>query len=153
MTFAYSLSDPIGYRATFGLIALQSDETIEHDFRRLLPTDGVSLYVSRVPSGLEVTGDTLAEMAEALPAAAGLFPRPVTFDAVGYGCTSGTSVIGASKVADLIGSGCKTRAVTEPVSALIAACRHLSVNRLAFLSPYIREVSERLRSRAGRGRY
>ena len=145
MKYAYDLSAPIGHKATLGLIALQADETIEHDMRRLLPLDGVAFYVSRVPSGLEVTGDTLAEMANSLPTAAGLFPKSVSFDAVGYGCTSGTSVIGAQKVADLVRNGCSTDHVSEPLTALIAACQSLKVSRLAFLSPYIESVSATLR--------
>lgn len=145
MSFGYSLTGPIGSRATLGLIALQADETIEHDFRRLLPTRDVALYVSRVPSGLEVTSDTLAEMSRDLPDAAGLFPRSVEFDVVGYGCTSGTSVIGAAQVAALVAQGCATRSVTEPLSAVVAACQHLGVSNLAFLSPYIAGVSDHLR--------
>jgi len=127
-----------------GLIVLQSDETIENDFRRILPSE-VTLHVSRVPSGEEVTESTLSEMEHHIGASAGLLPRPARFDAVGYGCTSGTSVIGVKTIADLVHGGADTRAVTEPVSALIAACRHLGVSRLAFLSPYVAEVSSRMR--------
>ncbi|MDH3264688.1 MAG: Asp/Glu racemase [Paracoccaceae bacterium] len=130
--------------ATLGLIVLQEDETLEQDMRRLLPTSA-QLHVSRVPSGKEVTRETLAAMGAELPAAARLFPSAVRFDAVGYGCTSGTAVIGAPRVAELIRSGTETQAVTEPVSALLAACGALGVRRLAFLSPYIAEVSARLR--------
>jgi maleate isomerase len=143
--FDYRMTGPIGSRARLGLIVLQSDETIEHDFRRMVPVDSIDLYVSRVPSGLEVTGDTLRDMENHLPAAAGLFPRGVAFGAVGYGCTSGTSVIGPERVAALVGAGCETAAVTEPVSALVAACATLGVGRLAFLSPYIADVSATLR--------
>ncbi|WP_346911719.1 Asp/Glu racemase [uncultured Roseibium sp.] len=127
-----------------GLIVLQSDETIENDLRRLLPSEA-TLHTSRVPSGEEVTATTLSEMENHIGASAGLLPRPARFDAVGYGCTSGTSVIGVKKIAELVHGGADTRAVTEPVSALIAACRHLGVNRLAFLSPYVAEVSSRMR--------
>ena len=88
--FDYSLEGPIGTRASLALIALQTDETIEHDFRRSFPTEGVSLYVTRVPSGADVTTDTLATMAQALPAAARLLPPELAYDVVGYGCTSGT---------------------------------------------------------------
>lgn len=38
----YRLTGPIGSRATFGLIVLQVDETIEHDFRRLFGMLGAS---------------------------------------------------------------------------------------------------------------
>lgn len=145
-TFDFEIGPPIGTEATLGLIVLQSDETIEHDFRRMLPMSGVALYVSRIASAPEVSSETLAEMEARMPEAAGLLPRPVAFDAVGYGCTSGTSVIGADRIAALVQAGCTTRAVTEPVSALLAACQHLGISRLAFLSPYVEDVSDRLRS-------
>lgn len=128
-----------------GLIVLQSDETIENDFRRLLPSE-VTLHISRVPSGEEVTASTLSEMENHIGQSAGLLPRPARFDAVGYGCTSGTSVIGVKKIADLVHGGANTRAVSEPVSALIAACKYLRVSRLALLSPYLAEVSSRMRN-------
>lgn len=143
--FSFELTGAIGQKACLGLLVLQSDETIEHDFRRLMPVDDVSLYVSRVPSALEVSGETLKTMEAHLPASAGLFPRALAFDVVGYGCTSGTSVIGPARIADLVGLGCQTRAVTEPVSALLAACGALGVGRMAFLSPYVEEVSATLR--------
>ncbi len=145
MTFAYTSAERIGTKATMGLIVLQPDETIEHDFRRMLPVDGVALYVSRIPSATEVTGDTLAQMRANLPGAAALMPRGLQFDVTGYGCTSGTSVIGADAIADLIKEGVTTDAVTEPVSALIAACAALNIQKIGFLSPYIAEVSQTLR--------
>jgi maleate isomerase len=145
MHFTYEETDKIGTRATLGLITLQSDETIEHDMRRMLPIEDVALYVSRVESAPDVSEETLGQMEARLPASAQLFPRPVEFDVVGYGCTSGTSVIGAEKVAELVAIGCATKAVTEPLSALIAACAALGVERLGFLSPYVAEVSDTLR--------
>lgn len=130
---------------TLGLIVLQSDETIEQDIRQILPTE-VQLHTTRVPSGLEVTSDSLQSMEAHLPASAELLPRGLGFDVIGYGCTSGTAQIGAERVAELIRQRATTQAVTEPVTALIAACQALGVRRLAFLSPYVGEVSARLRS-------
>jgi maleate isomerase len=127
-----------------GLIVLQSDETIEPDFRRLIPIRA-DLLVSRVPSGAEVTAETLAAMEAHLSAAAGLFPVAARFAVVGYGCTSGTAQIGAAQVALHVHAGTATQAVTEPVSALIAACRALGLGRLGLISPYIAPVSARLR--------
>ena len=127
-----------------GLIVLQSDRTIEDDFRRLIAPEA-SLLVSRVPSAPDVSRETLAAMEDELPQAAALFPQGHSFDAVGYGCTSGTSVIGAQRIADLVRSGCDTRHVSEPVSALVAACADLGLSRLAFLSPYVEAVSDTLR--------
>ena len=127
-----------------GLVVLSADETIERDFARLLPP-GVTLNTSRVPSGRDVTQDTLTAMKAHLPAAAALLPSADPFDVVAYACTSGASVIGVDRVADLIRQGVETRAVTDPVSALIAACRALGLTRLAVLSPYVPEVSDKLR--------
>ncbi|MDA7426670.1 maleate cis-trans isomerase family protein [Thalassococcus lentus] len=144
--FPYVLGPALGERANLGLIVLQSDETLEHDCRRLFPLDGVAQYVSRVQSAPEVSRETLAEMEADLPRAAGLLPPPVNFDVVGYGCTSGTSVIGAWRVETLVKTGCSTRAVTNPLSALVAACQALGVQRLALLSPYVESVSHGLRA-------
>ncbi len=129
---------------TLGLVVLQSDETIEQDFRHVMPR-GVALHVTRVPSGLEVSQDSLQAMAQSLPAAAGLLPRGLGYDAVGYGCTSGTAQIGAARIAELVREGVDAAHVTEPVSALIAACQSMGITRLAMLSPYVADVSARLR--------
>ena len=148
--FAYDLAPNI--KPMLGLIVLQSDQTIETDFRRLFSAEAVELYFSRVPNDMEVSVETLGTMSEHLPRAAGLFPKPVKFDVVGYGCTSGTSVIGVGNIAKLVKSGCTTAQVTEPVSALVAACGHLGIKRLAFVSPYVETVSQTLRDTlAGHG--
>lgn len=141
----YTLDGPIGTRGTLGLIVLQTDETIEHDFRRLFAAPDISLYVTRVPSGLDVTTDTLATMSAALPAAAGLLPTALQYDVVGYGCTSGTAVIGPDMIARQVKAGCTARHVTEPLSALVALCKEHDISRIAFLSPYVETVSETLR--------
>ena len=131
-----------------GLIALQSDETIETDFRRLIPREA-SLMVSRVPSAPEVSNETLAAMEHHLTASAALFPEDLPFDSIGYGCTSGSAQIGPDTIASRIHAGAKTRSVTEPVTALTHACQSLGLTRLAFLSPYIAPVSQRLRDVLG----
>ena len=139
---SFDLDPPAG--PNIGVVVLQADETLEQDFRRLIPSSA-RLYISRVPSGQEATAETLSAMEARLAGAAELFPRSIHFDAVGYGCTSGAAVIGSGRVADMIRRGAPARAVTEPVSALIAACRALGITRLALLSPYVADVSDRLR--------
>lgn len=126
-----------------GLIALQADETIERDFKSLLP-ENVELLVSRVPSGDEVSSESLAQMESYLAASAALLPRAAQFAVVGYGCTSGTAQIGAARIAELVRQGVAVGPVTEPLSALIAACGALNIRRLAVLSPYVESVSNRL---------
>ncbi|MDX2482121.1 MAG: Asp/Glu racemase [Pseudodonghicola sp.] len=132
-------------RPTLGLVALQVDERIEADFRELLP-NSVDLMVTRIPSGRDVTPQTLAQMEDELPQASALFPGAVAFDVIGYGCTSGAAQIGPDRVASGLRKGARCTHVSEPVSALVAACRALGLRRLALLSPYVDTVSERLRA-------
>ena len=126
-----------------GVIVLQSDETIERDLMAM--RGDADVFVSRVPSGQEVTAETLESMAGHIAASASLFPQTISFDAVGYGCTSGTAQIGVSKIERLVKFGMQTKTVSQPVSALVAACEHLGLKRIAFLSPYIESVSANLR--------
>ena len=95
----------IGQRARLGLIVLESDQTIEPEIADLLGLEGVALYHSRIPSDPEVTPETLARMEANLPATARLLPGTAGLDVVGYGCTSGTTIIGEEKVAQAVRSG------------------------------------------------
>jgi len=142
--YPYRLSAPAGL-PTLGLIVLQVDETIEQDFRRLLPP-GTVLHVSRVPSGAALTPDTIAGMAAHLPAAAALLPPAAQFDTVAYACTSGTTLIGAEHVAALVNGACRTGAVTDPMTAALAAMRALGAGRVALVSPYIAPVAGPIRA-------
>ncbi len=141
-TYSYT-STPDG-SPPLGLVVLQSDETIEHDMRRLLGANAP--YVSRVPSAPVVTAQTLQSMEAHIAASAALLPAAQAFGAVGYGCTSGTAQIGAARIEALVKTGITTAHVTNPLSALVAACTELSLKRLAFVSPYVAEVSDTLRS-------
>ncbi|MGJ8556198.1 MAG: maleate cis-trans isomerase family protein [Sulfitobacter geojensis] len=127
-----------------GLVVLQSDETLERDMRRLLPVEAETL-VSRVASGTELDPQMIAGMECRLTGAAALLPRGAQFAAVGYGCTSATAQIGAARVAALIKAGVATPHVTDPVTALIAACATLRITRLGIITPYVPEISDQLR--------
>lgn len=132
-------------RPRLGLIVLQVDETIEGDFRRLFAPDAARLFVSRVPSGRDLTPDTIAEMAQALPAAAGLLPGSEPLDVVGYACTSGATLIGAARVRALVQGAVAARAVTDPLTAALAAFAALGLARIGIVSPYIPAVADPIR--------
>ncbi|MEM8754456.1 MAG: Asp/Glu racemase, partial [Pseudomonadota bacterium] len=127
-----------------GLVVLQSDETIEQEFRRLIPADA-ALSVSRAASGLEVGEESLRDAASHVAGAATLLPRSGPFDVAAFACTSAAAVVGRSEVDASLRAGVEAKATTDPVEALTAACRSLGLRRLAFLSPYAPAVSERLR--------
>ncbi len=145
MALAFETDEGIGTRATFGLVVLKTDETIEHEFRRFIPDDGVVMYHSRVESAPEVTPETLAKMREDLPRAVSMLPETAPFDVIGYGCTSGATVIGPSGVADGVHRHVPGVRVTEPLSAARAAFKAMGVRKLALLSPYMESVSAALR--------
>lgn len=141
----FDLTGPIGSKATLGLIVLQADETLEQDFRRLFSDRGIAIYVSRIPSGDELSADSIAAMEAELPRAARLLPRAARFDAVAYGCTSGTTLIGAEAVARMLRQGVDTPMVTDPLTAAIAALRALGVKRPGLVTPYVESIAAPVR--------
>ncbi len=143
MSFAYALEEDDPPR--LGLIVLQVDETVEQDFRRLFPPHVARVHFSRVPSGAELTPDSIATMESTLPAAASLLPSARPLDVIGYACTSGTTLIGADRVTELVAQAAQTRAVTDPLTAALAACRTLGLERVGIVSPYIPSVADPIR--------
>ena len=128
-----------------GLIVLQTDESIENEFRAFFNNTGVALYHTRIPNAQKVNPNTLAQMENEIPHVSSLLPE--NLDAIAYGCTSGATIIGEEKVEAAVHSVYPNTPVTNPLSAMLAACRVLGVRRLAFLTPYIEEVSRAMRER------
>ena len=64
----FEIDHGLGARARLGLIVLQTDQTIEHDFSSIFcDKNDVSLYVARIPNAMEVSSKTLRQMAIDLP--------------------------------------------------------------------------------------
>ncbi|MGV6847968.1 MAG: maleate cis-trans isomerase family protein [Marinibacterium sp.] len=139
--FPYELAPDHGGPAVLGLIVLRVDQTVEWDFRRLFAPQTAIVHVSRVPSANDLTPDSISAMADALPVAAGLMPPATRFDAVGYACTSGAAGIGPGRVADLVSGACRTRAVSDPLTAAIAALQAVGARRVGLISPYTSDVA------------
>ncbi len=147
MKLAFETDEGIGTRATMGAIVLATDETLEPEFSRMMDIDGVALYHSRIPMVPEIRADTLALMEADLPASARLLPNSLDFDVIGYGCTSASTVIGSDNVARAIQRVFPDAKVTDPLAAIIAAGRALNVHRLGFITPYLPEVSAKMRDK------
>jgi maleate isomerase len=141
MKLDYDLDGGACGRAAFGVVVLQSDETLEVEFAPLFQDAGIGLYHSRIPFADAVNPDTLSEMKANLPRSVSLFPSATPLDVIAYACTSGTTVIGIEAVENAVRSIQPQAKVTNPVSALLAACTHLGVRRLGFLTPYLPAVS------------
>lgn len=147
MKLDYTLDEHgMASRAALGVIVLQADETLEPEFAPLFDLPGVALYHSRVPCAVEINPENLNRSKRDLPRAAALLPGARPLDVVAYACTSGTTVIGIETVAALLREAHPEARVTNPVTALLAACEALGIRRLGFLTPYLPEVSAAMRA-------
>ncbi|PLX36243.1 MAG: Asp/Glu racemase [Hyphomicrobiales bacterium] len=144
MALPFTTDDGFGARARLGLIVLQADETIEPEFARIMALENVVLHMTRIPMAAEITPETLMSMKANLPAAAALLPE-IPFDAIGYGCTSASTVIGVDGVEAAVRSVHPDAAVSNPISAVLAACEALEAKRIGFVTPYRPDVSAAMR--------
>ena len=124
-----------------GVLVLENDETLEEDLRRVFTPDVARVHFSRVSSQAEVTPETLNAMVETIPSSADLLPKAPNYKAIAYGCTSGTMVIGAETVKDLITNVVDADHITDPFTATRAAINSLGIRRLGLLTPYIPAVA------------
>ena len=144
MTFEYSLDDESYYKNRLGLIVLESDETIEQEFRYILDNT-TSIYHSRIHCDKKVTKDNLKKMEEQLPVSTNLLPN-IPFDVIGYACTSGATFIGSEMISNIIKSQRNCVHVTDPIKAVKAAFNKLNCKNIGFVSPYEKGVTESMRN-------
>ena len=123
----------------------RTDETLEPEFAQMMDLEDVALYHSRIAMAAEVNPETLSRMECDIPASVQLFPPSLDFDVIGYGCTSASTIIGSQNVARAIGSVYPMAQVTNPLVAIIAAGNKLGAKRLGFITPYLPQVTERMR--------
>jgi maleate isomerase len=142
----FALDEGLGRRARLGLIVLATDHTIEHEWRRILAeVDGVAFYQSRIWNDARITPETLTAMEGRLGDAVSVILPGVPLDVVGYGCTSGTMVIGEERVAERVNAVRPEAKVTTPITAAFAAFRAFGARRIAILTPYREDVNAAVR--------
>ncbi|MEM9763131.1 MAG: Asp/Glu racemase [Pseudomonadota bacterium] len=124
-----------------------TNTNLEPDLALLAPP-GVSVHIARlggydvdaVPDEAQMGGLGEAALEEPLRLVAGVRP-----DVILYGCTSATLAHGpafdaamSARAATLAGAPVVTAA-----GAVVAACRHLGLGRIAFASPYVPSLNDR----------
>lgn len=144
--FDFTTDAGAGNRARIGLLVLESDQTMEWEFRALTDLPGVSVYHSRLANDVIVTPETLGRMEAELPIAANLLPGYMGLNAIGYGCTSASTIIGEERVAEIFEEAHPGVPSTNPLSAAKAALNALDVKRLGLLTPYSPEVTEAMQA-------
>lgn len=133
--------DPRPFPHRIGLITLATDHTIEMDFASIVAPRDIGVHVNRIAFANPVTPATLAAMQPDLAAAAALILPDEELDAVVYGCTSASVVIGDAAVRAGIAEGKPGAAVVTPVSAVLAGLRAMGARKLSVLTPYSVETS------------
>jgi maleate isomerase len=123
-------------RGAIGLIVLGIDQTMELEFRRLLPTDGVALYATRIHVANEITPETLWAMHPGIAPATELIMPGLHLDVVAFGCTSAAMTMGEETIFDEIRKVRPDVACTTPVTAALAAFKALGARRIGVLTPY-----------------
>jgi maleate isomerase len=142
---AFDLDAGIGARAAIGLIVLSSDQTIEHEFRRLTALDGVALYQSRIENDSRITPETLMAMRARIAEATDVILPGMALDVVAFACTSASMVIGEERVFELIRSARPEVRCTTPITAAFEAFRALDARRIALLTPYRQDINHFMR--------
>jgi maleate isomerase len=142
----FTLDAGIGKRAAIGLVVLATDHTVEHEWRQMLHLDGVAFYESRIYNDATVTPETLKEMERGIAASAKLILPGEHLDALAYGCTSGTMVIGEERVFEQLREARPGIACTTPVTGALAGMAALGVRRIALLTPYIDRINQMMRA-------
>ncbi|MFX0545708.1 maleate cis-trans isomerase family protein [Roseovarius sp. S1116L3] len=141
----YALNDGAGGGgARLGLIVLATDETLEFEARQMLAGREVQLLHARIPVAAQITPNTLAQMDAAMPVAAALLPQGL--DVIGYACTSGATVIGQARVAAQVQTVHPDTAVTDPISAVIAALSRVGAESIGMVTPYVASVTAPMRA-------
>ena len=136
-----------GARARIGLLVLESDQTMEWEMRQMADLPGVALYHARLANEAEVTPETLVQMELEVPKAAALLPEYLGLKAIGYGCTSGSTIIGEQRVSELIQMNNPTVPTSNPLTAAKAALKRLGIKRLGLVTPYRPDVTELMQAR------
>ena len=125
-----------------GLIILATDHTTEVDFRRMVASDRIGVYATRIPYANPVTPANLRAMQPSLTAGAALILPDEPLDVVMYSCTSASVVIGDAEAKAAVKAAKPAAAVVTPTAAAVSALKAIAAKRISVLTPYTIETSE-----------
>ncbi|KGM34153.1 ectoine utilization protein EutA [Inquilinus limosus] len=124
-----------------GLVILATDHTTEPDFRRMVASDRIGIYVARIAYTNPTTPENLRRMQPRLSEGAGLILPEEELDLVCYSCTSASVVMGDDAVEEAIREAKPGVTVVTPPLAARRALDALGARRIAVLTPYTVETS------------
>lgn len=129
------------HRPAIGLLELSTEIVMHSEIRAFLPDCNHGIYTSRVEFGDDADIEGLSEMEAFLNTAANLLPAPEWLDAIVFGCTSGSMVIGPERVRSLVSEARPGVPVFNPISAVVAGLKTLDRRKVAVVTPYPQETN------------
>ncbi|NVP56979.1 ectoine utilization protein EutA [Mycoplana rhizolycopersici] len=124
-----------------GLIILATDHTTEVDFQRMVASDRIGVYATRIPYANPVTPENLMKMQPELTAGAALILPDEPLDVVMYSCTSASVVIGDGRIEAAVQAAKPGVAVATPTAASVRGLKAVGAKRISVLTPYTVETS------------
>jgi len=125
-----------------GLIILATDHTTEVDFQRMVASERIGVYTTRIPYANPVTPENLRAMQPSLTSAAALILPDEPLDVVMYSCTSASVVIGDAEVGAAVRAAKPNAAVVTPTAAAVSGLKAFGAKRISVLTPYTIETSK-----------
>lgn len=135
------LLDPRPVKKRVGLLILATDHTTEPDYRRMVASERIGVYVARIAYANPTTPENLRRMQPALTDGAALILPGETLDAICYSCTSASVVIGDAEIEAAIRKAKPGVPVVTPPQAAMRGLRALGARRIGVLTPYTVETS------------
>jgi len=143
---AHQLDMGLGGRLRIGLIELATDQTSEHEFRRLFALPGVDFYISRIWNDATITPETLSRMVKDIDGGMRVILPNLRIDVAGFTCTSGAMVIGEDEVFSLMRKSRPGIPCSSPITGALAGMKALGLKRIALLTPYVQAINDMMRS-------
>ena len=129
-------------RAKIGYVLLATEQTIQDDVFKLRPP-GVGIHFTRAAIADSITNESLAAQADLLADCAATLLPDGSLDVVCYGCTSGSLVIGETRVFSELNRGAPGAKATSLITGAIRALRAVQARRIVVITPYLEEVNLR----------
>jgi maleate isomerase len=146
-TVNYAVDAGIGARAHIGMVVIDNDQTLSYEARAMLTIAGVALYESRISStdgDQPVSNALMAKMFDEVDGAIRQINTKRPSDVIALGCTSAAMVIGPAELERRVHRVFPHARVTDPFTGIISALGALKSSKVGYVSPYSREVAEKM---------
>ena len=129
-------------RAKIGYVLLATEQTVQDDVVKLCP-DGVGVHFARAAIPDSITNATLAAQADLLADCASTLLPDGSLDVICYACTSGSLVIGETRVFEELNRGAPTAKATSLITGVMRALKTVNAKKIVVATPYLDEINQR----------